>query len=339
MLPALPPPASDDGPPRASKGRGDKPAAGSYRRNMRVVVHSLALVAASLALLAAPARASVCCMTTGLFGVGRLGLWEESAAGVRATGANTLGSWDAAGTWRDNPEGWLDGELRVDAYGLLRITDRAQVHVLFPYFENLRGVDDDLALAGGLGDVELGARWDLLSVGELEPWPAVGVTVSALLPSGVRPEDAEAPYGADATGRGAMGAAAALSVEESFGKAYARVDLGGTVYAPFRRADLGRSQLYGPTLAAAASAGGAVLDGLLLGVMAGLAHDRPLTLGDEEQADSVATAASAGLLASWSLDPHWTVLANVTSGIFLDALGQNRPGRVSASLGVRYAHF
>lgn len=292
------------------------------------------------ALVAAlPARASVCCMTTGLFGVGRLGLWEESAAGLRTSGAETFGAWSADGTWKPNPAGYVDRELRLDAYGLLRLGERSQIHVLVPLFENLRGVDEDLAFGGGLGDVELGVRHELLTVGEHELLPALGVTASLLLPSGLRPEEATAPFDADATGRGALGAAGAVSVEETFGKAYARVDVGGTVYAPFMRVDLRQVQRYGPTLAAAASAGGTVLDGLLLGVMAGVAHDLPVVVDDDEQADSAATAASTGVLASWSIDPHWTLLANLTSGLFLDALGQNRPGRVALSLGVRHAWF
>lgn len=292
------------------------------------------------ALVAAlPARASACCMTTGLFGVGRLGLWEESAVGLRSSGAETFGAWAADGSWRPNPAGWFDGELRLDAYALLRLAERSQIHVMVPVFENLRGVDDDVVLGGGLGDVELGVRHELLTVGEHELLPALGVTASVLLPSGVRPEEATARYDADATGRGAFGAAGAVSVEESFGKAYARVDLGGTVYAPFMRVDLRQLQRYGPTLAAAASAGGTVLDGLLLGVMAGVAYDLPVLIDEEEQVDSAATAASAGLLASWSVTPHWTLLANLSSGLFLDALGQNRPGRVALSLGVRHAWF
>lgn len=308
--------------------------------NVRISSRTPAALLAALIALAAPAaQASVCCMTTGIFGVGRLGLWEQSAAGLRTTGADTLGAWSADGRWRPNPQGWVDSELRLDVYGLLRLTERGQIHAMVPIFENRRGLDDEVVLAGGLGDLELGVRYEVLTIGEHEGLPALGLTASLLLPSGVRPEEAEQEFDADATGRGALGASGAVSIEESFGKAFVRADLGGTLYAPFVRVDLRQTQRYGPTLAAAASGGGAVLDGLLLGVMAGVVHDLPIVLGDEEEPDSAATSASAGVLASWAIDPHWTLLANASSGLFVDALGQNRPGRISASIGVRYAYF
>ncbi len=287
-------------------------------------------------LAALPARASVCCMTAGLFGVGRLALWEQAAAGVRATGAETLGTWSADGAWTPSPAGWVDRELRVDSYGLLRLSERGQIHVLVPALLNLRGLDDDVVAGGGVGDLELGVRYELVNVGERAPWPAVGVSASVLLPSSVRPEEATARFDADATGRGALGAAGAVSVEQAFGAAFARVDAGGTVYAPFVRVDLREHQSYGPTLAAAASAGYTIASGLLLGATAGMAHDLPLSIGSEAQPASSATSATAGLLASWTFDPHWTLLASASSGLFIDALGQNRPGRITASLGVRY---
>lgn len=294
------------------------------------------VLAVVVLLLGSPARASVCCMTAGLFGVGRLALWEQAAAGLRTTGAETLGTWNADGVWTPSPAGWVDRELRLDAYALLRLTDRSQIHVLVPTLENLRGSDGDVVAGGGLGDLELGVRYELLNVGERAPLPAVGLTISALLPTSVRPEEAAARLDVDATGRGAPGLAGSINLEQAFGKAFARLDLGGTLYAPFVRVDLRQHQRYGPTLAAVASGGGTVLDGVLLGATLGVAHDLPVIIGKEEQEASSATSATAGLLASWTIDPHWTLLASAASGLFVDALGQNRPGRMTASLGVRY---
>ncbi|MCC7070531.1 MAG: hypothetical protein IT383_04360 [Deltaproteobacteria bacterium] len=285
---------------------------------------------------AVPAHASVCCMTAGLFGVGRLALWEQAAVGVRATGAETFGAWSAEGAWTPSPAGWVDRELRLDGYALLRLSERGQIHVLLPTVGNVRGADPDVAAGGGLGDVELGVRYELVNVGERAFVPAIGVTASALLPSSVRPEEATGRLDVDATGRGAPGVAGAVSFEQALGTLFGRVDLGGTLYAPFVRVDLRQHQRYGPTLAAVASGGGTVAGGLLLGLTAGVAHDLPVVIAKEEQPGSSATSATAGVLASWTVDPHWTLLASASSGLFVDALGQNRPGRVTASLGVRY---
>ncbi|MBI1949356.1 MAG: hypothetical protein HYS27_26955 [Deltaproteobacteria bacterium] len=278
-------------------------------------------------------------MTSGLFGVGRLALWEQSAVGLRATGAGTLGAWDADGSWRPSPAGYQDDELRVDVTALLRLWQRGQIYALAPVVTNRRGHGDDLGTAGGLGDLELGVRYELLETGE-HPWlPALGVTASALLPTAVRPEEAQAPWGVDATGRGAPGVGAAVSAEQLFGRLFARLDGGAVLYAPFVRSDLRQAQRFGPSVAAAASIGGLAVDALVLGATVGVVHDRPLTLGQDEVPASAATLASAGLFASYTLWGHWTLVASTSSGLFLDGLGQNRPGRVTASLGVRYGAF
>lgn len=300
----------------------------------------LTVLSAAAALTASmPAQASVCCMTAGIFGVGRLALWEGSAAGLRVTGADTLGTWSAEGRWSPNPAGYFDDELRVDSYGLLRLSERGQIFALVPTLVTRRGVGDDESTAGGLGDLELGVRYEAVLAGEHQWLPALGLTGALLLPSGVRPEEAKARFGTDATGRSALGAAGALSAERFFGPAFGRLDVGGTVFAPFVRSDLRQTQRYGPSLAASVSAGGTPVSGLLLGGVLGVVHDLPLVIGKAAVADSAATLGSAGAVVSWTPSAHWTLVASASSGLFLDDLGQNRPGRVTVSLGARYGQF
>jgi hypothetical protein len=48
---------------------------------------------------------------------------------------------------------------------------------------------------------------------------------------------------------------------------------------------------------------------------------------------------SAGPSVAWKLNPHWTLLAFMDTGLPLSGLGHNRSLLTSASVGIRHAHF
>lgn len=56
-------------------------------------------------------------------------------------------------------------------------------------------------------------------------------------------------------------------------------------------------------------------------------------------ADSFRVDAGIGLQVSWLFHDHWTLVASFDTGIFVNFLGHNQPGRISGSLGLRYAYF
>ena len=55
--------------------------------------------------------------------------------------------------------------------------------------------------------------------------------------------------------------------------------------------------------------------------------------------DSSRVDAGVGLSAAWTLIGHWTVVANIDTGLFVSRLGDNAIGRVTPGLSVRYGHF
>lgn len=279
-------------------------------------------------------------MSATSFGVGRLLVWEDFAAGVQLGHARSLGQWDAHGALRMNGADFSDGLSRVEPWAILRVHERIQLQARVPVLVNDREIGSASQLAGGFGDLGAGARFELISLGAYDKLPSLGVTVSALAPTGRRVEQAFAPLGAGTTGRGAWGGSVALESEYAWLPWYVRLDAGVSLFAPFRRSDSGASQWYGPLVQAALSGGRElVADKLVLALSAQFEWEAPLRLDGVLVPTSSAFLPSLALSLSWRVEPHWTVVSSISSSVWPSGLAQNRDARVGLSLGVRYGYF
>ncbi|MBI5511588.1 MAG: hypothetical protein HY903_22760 [Deltaproteobacteria bacterium] len=295
-----------------------------------------------LVVLVAPqaAWAAACCMSAAVFGVGRLKTWEELSVGTRFTYSSTVGTWDPEGLWLRNPIGYSESESRADLFAIYRLAERWQVSALLPGLRTVRDVGAEHGAGGGLGDGQASVRFEPVGFGEYPLLPAIGVTATVQLPTGRRVEDSSAPLDAGATGRGAWGASLSAEVEKVFfGDYFARADLGFTYYLPFTRSDLQQRQTYGPTVAGALSCGMTLVDVVALGLMASYAYDAPYKLDGAVIDASAAATPAVGVNLSWNIDDHWTLLGAAGTAIFASRVGMNRPGRLSAGLGLRYGYF
>lgn len=296
---------------------------------------------ASLALLVLPAsaHAGACCLSASLFGVGRLVIWEEAAAGTTLSVGQAIGDWDLESQWGELPEGFAERETRVDAFAIVRLEERWQAFARLPWVltERVAGTEKDLGQ--GLGDAQVGARYDLIGIGEFVELPAVALTASVGMPSGKRAE-ASTALGASATGRGIWSGALALSIEKAIIPWFARFDVGVTASLPFEREDLGLTQRYGPGLQMALSGGRELIaDKLVLGFALSEEWEAPLAIDGEKVVGSAARSGSGSVALSWNVTPHWSLQTSVASALGFDDVGRNRPARVSGTLGVRYGYF
>ncbi len=276
-------------------------------------------------------------MTSAMFGVGRLAMWEQAALGARLSLADTLGTWDAAGAFHPNSGGYHEDELRLEPYALLRLAPSLELSASLPAVATARGVGDAGGAGAALGDAQGSLRWQIADERAAGAWPTVAVIGSALFATGRRPEEARAPLATDATSRGAFGAGAALSADKTLGAFFAHADLGATAYMPFHVK--GGVEALGPTAAAGVSAGAEVAGGVVVGGSAGIVWDAPYTLDGKVAEGSNALVVSAGALASWKVDPHWTLLVGLSSGVPLSHAGMNRPASASASAALRFGFF
>ena len=284
--------------------------------------------------------AAACCMSAASFGVGRLKIWEDWAAGLQLGHARSIGQYQADGSLRRYGADLADGLTRAEPWAIVRLHERVQVQAWLPVLLNDRRVGDQGQLAGGLGDAGAAVRTELVMLGQYAGLPSLAFTVGGLAPTGRRPEDTALPLFAGTTGRGTWGLSVALESEYAFLPWFVRADAGVTYLVPFTRSDTGARQRYAPQLAVALSAGNEVLpERLVLALALSAEWEGPLQLAGAEVPASSARSISLAASAAFTVDPHWTLVASVSNGLWPGGAGVNRDARVGFTFGVRHGHF
>ena len=306
--------------------------------------HALAavtvLVAVGLAATPGVAAAAACCMSATAFGVGRLTIWEDAAAGLRLGHARSLGQWRAAGDLQLNPAGYRAGVTTVEPWAIVRLHERVQLQAWAPILVEDRERDTVRQVAGGLGDLGAAVRTEIVTLGQYQGLPSFAVTAGALAPTGRRVEETRPPLFAGTTGRGAWGATVAVESEYARLPWYVRADLGAGYSFPFRRPDTGTIQSYGPTVQLALSTGRELIAGALVASVAVTAEwEGALRLGGLPVPSSRARSLGLAGSLSWSVDAHWTLVGTFTNNAWPFAAGANRDARTGLTLGVRHGFF
>jgi hypothetical protein len=282
------------------------------------------------------AQGAACCLSASVVGAGRLVAWEEAAGGLNTSWARGVARFDASGTWRARPVGSSEDELRAEAWASVRLWQPLQLSLRAPFVVGVRSAGSESSIGGGLGDVAAALRWEAVGLGAYEWVPGIALTGQVIAPSGTRPELASDALGASASGRGAVTFGLGAAFEYAMLPWFVRLDVGGTMSAPFKRADTGATQTLGPQVQAALSVGREFLaDALILAGALRFEHERPYAVDGASVPGSQGTLLGAAFSAALKLSPNWQVLASVSG----DAVGLNREQRFGASLGGRYGHF
>ena len=117
---------------------------------------------------------------------------EDALVGLGARAAHLFGSFDSVGHYGTPPAGSTEEELQQDLLGAVRLppASRAQVALLVPLVETRRTARNVAEVGGGLGDVNLSARYDFLYAGQMRYVPGIAARIEELLrvygPRGVR---------------------------------------------------------------------------------------------------------------------------------------------------------
>ncbi len=299
----------------------------------------LSLVAVVAALvIPTRAEAAPCCMSATAFGIGRLLIWEDFALGLRTSLAPGLGDWGGDGQW-EPWDGYSETEWRSELWALAGIDHRASIFLRVPAVMLSRSAPGTSDTGGGLADLSLGLRYELLSIGELLELPAIALTFAVLAPTGRATEDSRSPLGADVTGRGAWVLSAGLSFEVTDLPWFVRLDAGVSVPLPRERADLGRDQRTGVSLDFALSGGIEVAPQVVISLAPRLSWTDDTRLDEEVVANTSRLEMGVGVAGSWRFDPHWTLQASLDTPLMFDDLGRNQTGRLMTTLGIRYGSF
>lgn len=287
-----------------------------------------------------PALPAACCVSATSFGVGRLLIWEQFAVGVQLGHARSLGQWDAQHALRWHAGELADGLSLLQPWAIVRLQERIQAQAWLPLLLNDRRAGGESQLAGGLGDVGLGARFELLAIGQYAWVPALAVGVVALGPTGRRVEQTRPPLFAGTTGRGAWGGSLALESEVASLPWFFRLDASLSAFLPFERPDSHQRQQYGPLGRLMLSTGRELVPDTWVLALALLGEwEGRLSLDGEAVPRSQAYLTTLSLALSWHVDPHWTAIATLANSIWPRGGGMNRDARLGLTLGVRYGHF
>lgn len=163
------------------------------------------------------ALAQACCGGASAVTPGRLELHEEALVGVQARFTTIYGSYDSAATYRKAASGTTERDFEQDVFASVRVVRRGQLSLLVPFVESWRRAPTTGAeFGGGLGDVNVSARYDFTGAHEVSYLPGIAALGGVTAPTGRPPESAHEPLGSDATGVGAVQLNIGLALERSF---------------------------------------------------------------------------------------------------------------------------
>lgn len=308
-------------------------------RAPRLTLALALLVVAALPAVATPrARAAACCMSATAVGMGRLLIWEDFAIGFSSSVRGGVGAWSGDATWTPYRD-YEEIEWAAEVWSLIRLQRRATLYLRVPTTLTHRRAGPLSEVGGGLADLGLGARFEILEIGEYAELPALAATVSLSAPTGVAPDQASQPLGTDVTSRGAWVLTAGLSLEKTKLPWFVRVDVGVDVPLPAERRDLRVTQRFGPGISVALVGGYELAEGLVASLLARFRWEAPLTLAGATVADSSRHETGLALALSYRVAPHWTLQFGLDTPILVDHLGDNQPGKISGTVGVRYGYF
>jgi hypothetical protein len=183
---------------------------------VRAFVVALAVITALLA-ISARASAQACCAGAGAVTPGRLAIHEDALVGLQLKAANAFGSFASDASYLGAPSRTTEWEFEQDLFGALRVLPRGQLALLMPVIQTYRRTPNQSSFGGGIGDVNLSARYDFFLAGEARYIPGVAVLAGVTFPTGESIESAEQPLGTDATGVGTYQANLGLALEQTEG--------------------------------------------------------------------------------------------------------------------------
>ncbi len=296
-------------------------------------------VVALVGLTAAPAWAAACCLSSSAFGAGRLASWETFAVVVNTSGSPVLGRWDETAAWRANAPGYSEAEWRAQLTGLVALHPRWQVNGRLPVVLTQKAAGGLSETGAGLGDSQLGVRFEPVFQGEYDFLPEFAVTAGVTIPSGRTTSASGTILGSDVTGRGAWALSTSLTAELARSIWFVQAGVGFAYSLPMAGYTPGSTQRFGLGWQGTVAGGVEARRGLVLSLVTRFGYEGPLTVDGAEVPGSTAYDFGLGPAVAYKLGDHWTLQGAVDVGVFASGLGENRQGRFTGSVGARYAYF
>jgi hypothetical protein len=276
------------------------------------------------------ARAQACCAGGSAVTPGRLELHEDALVGAQLKAATVLGSYEPGGRFIASPAGDTEGDFEQDLFGAVRVLQRGQVALLVPLVETQRkDTEDPARFGGGIGDVNLSARYDFVVAGESTYIPGAALLVGVTFPTGKAPDAFARPAQViDTTGVGVFQASGAVAFEQTFGPWL----LNATSLLAVRTTRSGERLAPQVTLFAAAAY--TLRNDTAIALSASYAFEGEATLDGTALPASFRRATAVTLTGFWPVTDAWRLLGGVYLDPPVDGLGSNQPAVGGLSLTV-----
>ena len=297
------------------------------------------LLVATMLLLDGEAHAGACCISASAFGVGRLAVWEDFALLLNTAGSPSMGRWDEYRAWHAESDGTSDTEWRASLAGIVAVHPRVQLWGKLPLLLTNKQITGLSESGGGFGDAQAGARLEVLTTGQIEHLPAVALNVGFTVPTGRANQDTRKILASDVTGRGVWVLSAGVTLEHVELPWYVQLSAGVLVPLPQRNESIGADQRLGAGLDGALAGGVELHEGLVVSLLLRANREADQVVAGHAVINSSAFDVGLGPTVSWEFVSHLTAQAGLDGAIFRTGFGDNRPGRVTASAGLRYGHF
>jgi hypothetical protein len=242
--------------------------------------------------------------------------------GVQVKAATVLGSYAQGGTrYTASPAGDTEGDFEEDLFGAVRVLRRGQVALLVPFIETQRqDTEDPSRFGGGIGDVNLGARYDFVGAGESTYVPGIALLAGVTFPTGKAPDAFATPAQViNTTGVGVFQANGAVAAEQIFGPWL----FNATGLLAVRTARSGEQLAPQVTLLAAAAY--TFPNDMALALSASYAFEGDATLDGTTLPGSSRRATVVTLSGFWPVTDTWRLLGGFYLDPPLDGFGSNQP--------------
>jgi hypothetical protein len=287
-----------------------------------------AALAGALLAFSGQALGQACCAGGSAITPARLQLHEDWAIGLETHATVITGSFLGT-SYVSSPSGSNEVDLQEDLLATARFLERGQVSLDVPVLATYRADTGISDFGGGLGDINLGARWDFITAAESVHFPGIAVLLGVTVPTG-RPADAPSAsaLAANATGIGAFQLNGGVALEKIFGD-HVLVDLTGLVSQRLPRtvevAGQTIQETLGLQLFAIAAVGWVFNSGIGVAVSGTFTGELDAVLNGARVPQSGRSLTTISLSGSLPINDNWRLQGSIFDDPQISGLGANQP--------------
>lgn len=294
----------------------------------------------------APAFAQACCAASQTAGPVRLSPGQIGSVGISADGRLYTGRFDGT-AYRSQERS--NQEWRQTLFGARRLGDSWEVGATIPFVQSRRTTSELSEWGGGVGDVSVQGRYEVMATGMSMTWPGIGIVGSLVAPTGRSPADSmergRTLFQSDVTGSGWWRAGVGAQLEWTPGSWFVAAEVGASQALWEWQAERSRQVSPLPAVTGRLSAGRPVSaswlwdDVLYLAASATADQDLGDRIDGSWRRDTAERRVTLQLQAGGYVSQHWYVMVRGDYVPPVDGFGQNRQAGLAAGITVRRVFY